>query len=131
VHSKAAPNAIVDPEEESPPFLVTTVFPKDEGLAVVLPRSDDVVDVAPANILQFVVLESGVVEVRRGGEPRGEMVPASGVAAAWRVAFASNDRLVALVRTHPDAPYRSMIDVLDGLAEARAPRISLQVLAER
>jgi biopolymer transport protein ExbD len=32
------------------------------------------------------------------------------------------------VKTHPDAPYKFMIDVLDALHTAGAQRISLQLL---
>ena len=49
-------------------FLVTTVFPKDKGLALVLPDPDaGPVEVSPENILHLAVLESGTVRVRFGG----------------------------------------------------------------
>jgi len=41
---------------------------------------------------------------------------------------ASNPNLIAGVKTHPDAPYKFMIDVLDALQTAGADKISLQLL---
>jgi biopolymer transport protein ExbD len=41
---------------------------------------------------------------------------------------ASNPNLIAAVKTHPDAPYRMMVEVLDALKLANAERISLQIL---
>jgi len=46
----------------------------------------------------------------------------------WRQEISQNPNLIAAVKTHPEAPYRFMIDVLDGLHSANAERISLQVL---
>ena len=46
----------------------------------------------------------------------------------WRQEVSQNPNLIAAVKTHPEAPYRHMIDVLDGLHSASAERISLQVL---
>jgi len=47
-------------------FLVTTVFPKDKGLAIVLPEESETVEVNQKNILHIVIQPNGVVEVRRG-----------------------------------------------------------------
>ncbi|MYK69225.1 MAG: biopolymer transporter ExbD, partial [Gammaproteobacteria bacterium] len=46
-------------------FLVTTVFPKDSGLAVVLPESAEEVQVSQRNILHLSVLPKGRVDVKR------------------------------------------------------------------
>jgi biopolymer transport protein ExbD len=46
----------------------------------------------------------------------------------WRQEVATNPNLIAAVKTHPDAPYRFMMDVLDALHSANAERISLQIL---
>jgi biopolymer transport protein ExbD len=35
--------------------------------------------------------------------------------------------MIAAVKTHPDAPYKYMVDVLDALHMAGAERISLQL----
>ena len=50
------------------------------------------------------------------------------VESIWRQDVAANENLIAAVKTHPDAPYRFMVDVLDALHTAGAERISLQIL---
>ena len=52
------------------------------------------------------------------------------VESLWRQEVTSNPNLIAAVKTHPDASYRYMVDVLDALQTAGADRISLQVLEE-
>jgi len=46
----------------------------------------------------------------------------------WREHAKLNPRLVAAVKTSPEAAYRHTIDVLDQLHAAGARRISLQAL---
>lgn len=107
-------------------FLVTTVFPKDKGLALVLPTTQQ--PVPATKVLHFLIMTDGQVEVRRGENPQGVLVPSTEIARIWREAVADNADLIAAVKTSREAPYRFMIDVLDQLKEAGAERISLQVL---
>ena len=107
-------------------FLVTTVFPKDKGLAMVLP--DGISDVAARNVLHLLVLADGIVEVRGGESQQGARVRAAQIGGIWRESVTENPRLIAAVKTSPDAAYRHMIDVLDQLHAAGAQRISLQLL---
>jgi biopolymer transport protein ExbD len=109
-------------------FLVTTVFPKDKGLAVVLPEQSETQEVSQKNILHLIVQPNGVVEVKRGESQQIQTVAPNDVEGIWRQDVAQNSNLIAAVKTHPDAPYRFMIDVLDALQTAGAERISLQVL---
>jgi len=109
-------------------FLVTTVFPKDKGLAIVLPEESETVEVNQKNILHIVIQPNGVVEVRRGESQQVQTVSPSEIEGIWRQDVASNPNLIAGVKTHPDAPYKFMIDVLDALQTAGADKISLQVL---
>ena len=107
-------------------FLATTVFDEEKGLPIVLPVPGEPVAVPPANLLQLTVRPDGVVEVRRGASPRVQEARADDIAALWRAEGATNPHLVAAVLTHPDAPYRLMVDVLDALQTAGATRVSLQ-----
>jgi biopolymer transport protein ExbD len=109
-------------------FLVTTVFPKDRGLRVVLPEADDTVEVSQRNILHLQVQTNGTVVVRRGESTDESTIPPRQVEQLWRQEVAQNPNLIAAVRTHPDAAHRHMIAVLDALHLAGATRISLQVL---
>jgi biopolymer transport protein ExbD len=109
-------------------FLVTTVFPKDRGLAIVLPEESETVEVNQKNILHIVIQPNGIVEVRRGESQQVQTVSPAEIEGIWRQDVAANPNLIAGVKTHPDAPYRFMIDVLDGLQTAGADKISLQLL---
>jgi len=108
-------------------FLVTTTFPKDKGLAIVLPEQGGEVQVSQRNILHIIIQPNGIVEIKRGESPQVQTTPPSGVEAIWRQDVSENPNLIAAVKTHPDAPYKFMVDVLDALHIAGAERISLQL----
>lgn len=109
-------------------FLVTTVFPKDKGLAIVLPEQSEEVQVSQKNILHLVIQPTGVVDVKRGESQQVQQMRAQEIEGLWRQEVAANPNLIAAVKTHPDAPYKFMVDVLDALHSANAERISLQIL---
>lgn len=108
-------------------FLVTTTFPKDSGLAIVLPEEGGEVQISARNILHIIIQPNGVVEVKRGDSQQVQRVPANDIEAIWRQDVSQNPNLIAAVKTHPDASYRYMVDVLDALHMAGAERISLQL----
>ena len=108
-------------------FLVTTTFPKDKGLAIVLPEEGGEVQVSQRNILHIIVQSNGLVEIKRGESPQVQTMPANGVEAIWRQEVSQNPNIIAAVKTHPQAPYKFMVDVLDALHTAGAERISLQL----
>ena len=105
-------------------FLVTTVFPKDFGLALALPQ--DEADVSPRNVLIFEVGIDGLVGVRRGDSSDVRQVRTNEVARIWRTEAGGNPQLIAAVQIDPEAPYARMVNVLDELQIAGARRISLQ-----
>lgn len=111
-------------------FLVTTDFPKDKGLGVVLPEEAETVAVSQRNILHLLIQPSGIVDVRRGESQSTQQMRPNDVEAVWRQEVQANPNLIAAVKTHPDAPYKFMVDVLDALQTAGAERISLQLLEE-
>ncbi len=109
-------------------FLVTTTFPKDKGLSIVLPEPGEEAQVSQKNILHLIIQPDGIVEVKHGESQQVQQMRATEIAGLWRQEVATNPNLIAAVKTHPDAPYKYMVDVLDGLHTAHADRISLQVL---
>ncbi len=109
-------------------FLVTTTFPKDKGLGIVLPEQGEEQEVSQRNVLHILINPTGTVTIRRGESQQEQTVRPSDVEAIWRQDVAENENLIAAVKTHPDAPYRFMIDVLDALQSAGSERISLQIL---
>ena len=108
-------------------FLVTTTFPKDKGLAIVLPEEGGEVQISPRNILHIIIQPNGLVEVKRGESPQVQTVSPDAVEGLWRQDVSENPNLIAAVKTHPQAPYKFMVDVLDALHTAGAERISLQL----
>ena len=111
-------------------FLVTTTFPKDKGLAIVLPEQGEEAEVSQRNILHLLIQPSGVVVVRRGENQQEQQMRPQEIEAVWRQAVLDNPNMIAAVKTHPDAQYRYMVDVLDALHAANAERISLQILEQ-
>ena len=111
-------------------FLVTTGFPKDNGLEVVLPEEGEEVAVSQNNILHLIIRTDGIVDVKRGESTSVQQMRPDDIEALWRQEVTANPNLIAAVKTHPDAPHRYMIDVLDSLQLAGAERISLQMLEE-
>ena len=108
-------------------FLVTTTFPKNKGLAIVLPEEGGEVEVSPRNILHIIIQPNGLVDVKRGESQAVQTVAPNAIEGIWRQDVAENPQLIAAVKTHPQAAYRFMVDVLDALHSAGAERISLQV----
>jgi biopolymer transport protein ExbD len=108
-------------------FLVTTTFPKNKGLAIVLPEEGGEVEVSPRNILHIIIQPNGLVDVKRGESQAVQTVSPNAIEGIWRQDVAENSQLIAAVKTHPQAPYKFMVDVLDALHSAGAERISLQL----
>ena len=106
-------------------FLVTTIFPRDRGLQLVLPEEGEEVEVPDENVLHLTVGTDGTVEVRRGDSEDVQEVHPQGVEAIWREEVAQNPELIANVMVHPDAEHMHMIAVLDALQLAGSTRISL------
>ncbi len=109
-------------------FLVTTVFPRDRGLRIVLPEAQEEVEIPQRNILHIHVQPTGIVELRRGESPDVQQVRPQQIESIWRQEVAQNPQLIAGVQTHPEAAHRYMLAVLDALHVAGAQRISLQML---
>ena len=109
-------------------FLVTTTFPKDKGLSIVLPEPGEEAQVSQKNILHLIIQPTGIVDVKRGESQQVVQMRPSEIDGLWRQEVSANPNMIAAVKTHPDAPYKFMIDVLDALKTANAERISLQVL---
>ena len=107
-------------------FLVTTVFPKDRGLALVLPEGQ--APVSAENVLHLLVESEDQVAVRYGSSPSTSLVRPDDVADIWRSAVTARPGLIAAVKTGEDVAYGAMVDVLDQLQSAGATRISLQAL---
>jgi biopolymer transport protein ExbD len=110
-------------------FLVTTVFPKDRGLSLVLPQGET--PVSAANVMHLLIEQEGAVTVRMGASPLTRRIAPAEVEDVWRAAVASRPGLIASVRTGSTVSYGAMVDVLDALTAAGARRVSLGALEGR
>jgi len=108
-------------------FLVTTIFPKDRGLAIVLPPDQTTQEVPPGNLLRFRIDVAGGVTIRPGSSRQWEPIPVARIDARWRREHAANERLIAVIENDASTPYGAMVDVLDALQGAGADRISLRM----
>lgn len=108
-------------------FLVATVFPKDRGLALVMPRTDEPTEVDPDNLLRLSVDVDGFIDIAQGRSQQSFRVRADRVGDVWRQRVVERPGLIAAVETSPDAPYGAMVEVLDALQSAGARRISLKM----
>jgi biopolymer transport protein ExbD len=111
-------------------FLTTTVFNEEKGLPIVLPEQAEEQEVSPKNLLFLIIREDGSVVVRRGESEQEQVVSYRDVDLILRQELAANPNLIAAVKTHPNAAYRHMINVLDEVKMSGADRISLQMLEE-
>jgi len=109
-------------------FLVTTTFPKDKGLSIVLPEPGEEAQVSQKNILHLIIQPTGIVDVKRGESQQVVQMTAREIEGLWRQEESQNPNIIAAVKTHADAPYKYMVDVLDALKSANAVRVSLQIL---
>lgn len=102
----------------------------DRGLALALPEGNEGrgIEVDGRNVLHLEVQPSGAVEVRRGVSPQFQQFRLRDVDDIWREEVARSPNLIAALKTHPEAPFSSTLQVLDALYAANATRISLQTL---
>ena len=110
-------------------FLTTTVFNEEKGLELLLPESKaQEVQISQKNMLHIIVNPDGRITLKKGKNPEEQPIPVDGLAERMRQEIALNPRIIAAVKTDPDATYDQMIQVLDELQQAEASRISLQML---
>ncbi|MEA2064387.1 MAG: biopolymer transporter ExbD [Gemmatimonadota bacterium] len=109
-------------------FLTTTVFNEEKGLELLLPESKaEQVQISQKNMLHIIVQESGMVVLRKGKNPEETPMSVDGLAERMRQEIGMNPKIIAAVKTFPNAKYHHMIAVLDELRDADASRISLQM----
>jgi len=112
-------------------FLTTTVFNEEKGLELLLPEAKaEEIQVSQKNMLHIIVQDNGMVVLRKGKNPEEAPVSVDGLAERMRQEIAMNQKIIAAVKTVPNARYYHMIAVLDELRDAEAGRISLQMYGE-
>jgi biopolymer transport protein ExbD len=110
-------------------FLTTTVFNEEKGLELLLPESKaQEVQVSQKNMLHIIVNPDGRITLKKGKNPEEQPIPVDGLAERMRQEISLNPKVIAAVKTNPEATYDQMVQVLDELQQAEASRISLQML---
>ncbi len=104
-------------------FLVTTIFALEQGIPLILPgQQSDNVKVKRKNILVVKAHANNSITIDK------DPVPLANVRTIIEERLATNEKLVVVIETHPDAEYGLMIDILDELKLARARTISLKTM---
>ncbi len=112
-------------------FLTTTVFNEEKGLELLLPEAKaEEVQISQKNMLHIIVQDNGMVVLRKGKNPEEAPIAVDGLAERMRQEISMNPKIIAAVKTVPNAKYYHMIAVLDELRDADAGRISLQMYGE-
>jgi biopolymer transport protein ExbD len=110
-------------------FLTTTVFNEEKGLELVLPEAKaQEVQVSQKNMLHIIVRPDNRIVLKKGKNPEEQPIPVDGLSERMRQEITLNPKVIAAVKTDPEATYDQMVNVLDELQEAEASRISLQML---
>lgn len=115
-------------------FIVSTTFP-EIGLPLILPSAaGDVRQIKRENVMQVVTARSGAHFINLEETP----TELTEIKLLLKERLADNDKLIISIETHPDAPYGSMVEVLDAVwvvydelrqeGVKREKRISLKAL---
>ena len=104
-------------------FLVSTIFAEEQGLPMLLPgAASETAQINPKNILNVVVEANNRITLD------GQPFAVTGIENEIRRRLLGNPKLIVQVKLHPSAFYGTMVDVLDELHLANAPKISLKGL---
>lgn len=104
-------------------FIVSTAFAVDMGLPLLLPAKESqqqAVKIKQSNVATLKISSGNAVTLD------GHAIEINHVKKAIEDRLLSNDKLVVVLETHPDADYGMMVACLDELKLAEARRVSLK-----
>ena len=105
-------------------FIVTTIFAAEQGLTLVLPgkqkQKEDTVKVKESNIATLFVQSDNYITLNR------ESIEINHIKQAIEDKLMANEKLVVVLKIHPEADYGIMIACLDELRLAKANKVSLK-----
>ena len=106
-------------------FMVVCIFQQDIGLPFVLPAEQEkteVVKIRESNIADLVIDANNLVSL-------DDMpLPISHIRVELERRLAANPKLVVMLKTHPEADYGTMVDVLDEVRLADCKKMALKLL---
>lgn len=104
-------------------FIVTTIFSVEQGIPLQLPGLvSDQKKINRKNLLRIVTGADSRVYVD------DQPVEVAALEGLVKRRIQANDKTIVLIETHPDAPYGTLVDVLDEVKQAKARRISIKTL---
>lgn len=105
-------------------FIVTTIFAAEQGLTLVLPgkakEKTDTVKVKESNIATIFVMEDNFITLNK------EAIEVNHIKQAIEDKLMANEKLVVVLKIHPQADYGLMVACLDELRLAKANKVSLK-----
>ncbi len=105
-------------------FIVTTIFAAEQGLTLVLPgkakEKTDTVKVKESNIATIFVMGDNQITLNK------KTIEINQIKIAIEDKLFANEKLVVVLKIHPDADYGLMVACLDELRLAKANKVSLK-----
>ena len=105
-------------------FIVTTIFAAEQGLTLVLPgkqkQQEDTVKVKESNIATIFVNRDNYITVDK------KAIEINHIKQAIEDRLMANEKLVVVLKMHPEANYGLMVACLDELRLAKANKVSLK-----
>ncbi len=105
-------------------FIVTTIFAAEQGLTLVLPgkqkQKEDTVKVKESNIATIFVMEDNFITLNK------KSIEINHIKQAIEDKLMANEKLVVVLKIHPQADYGLMVACLDELRLAKANKVSLK-----
>jgi len=104
-------------------FIVSTAFAVDMGLPLLLPAKESqqqAIRIKQSNVATLKISAANAVTLD------GHAIEVNHIKRAIEDRLLSNDKLVVVLETHPDADYGMMVACLDELKLAEARRVSLK-----
>jgi len=104
-------------------FMTTTIFARDKGLKLVLPEKGAEVKVVTKKLMKISINDEGRIFV---GD---EEISIDQLRERIVERLTENPKLIIFIKTHQDAPYERMIDVLDEVKSVKeAKRVALGII---
>jgi biopolymer transport protein ExbD len=104
-------------------FMLTTIFSRAKGLKMVLPeKTTEIVKIKIENMMRISINPEGKIFI----DDAITETPVSEIKNIVKERIKENPKLVVLIKTNVEAPYKRMIEVYDEVLQAGAERVALQ-----
>ena len=112
-------------------FMVTTVFRTPQALEINLPPKDNPpVPIAKSNILTILALPGDRYRWTIGDQPSQDVEFRALPALLKEKKAANPDRIVVVIKIHPEARFHAMVDIIDELDAAKLTRFALAPMTD-